>query len=396
MRWASAVSDAPRLDLALAEVASAVAAAMQDAPVDLAVLFVSHHFAAVYEEAATRFGDLLPRGALLGCSAGGVIGGGHEIEHRPAIALSVAHLPDVRIVPFALDAGSLPDPDAAPSAWHTALGVPPEPRPDLVVLADPFSFPVESLLAGLDYAYPRSTKIGGLASGARQPGGNALYSRAGVRRSGAIGVALSGDICIDTVVAQGCRPIGSPMQVTRCHSTILHELDGRPALEVLQALVNELPEADRQLASQALFLGIVMDELAAEHRAGDFLIRNLMGVDPTSGALGVGEHLRRGQTVQFHVRDARTSAEDLETLLERFAAEPRSAAARGALLFSCLGRGSFLYGKPDHDTDLFRAHLGDLPLGGFFCNGEIGPVAGTTHLHGYTSSFGLFRPARSS
>jgi len=274
--------------------------------------------------------------------------------------------------------------------------VPPEPRPDLVVLADPFSFPVESLLAGLDYAYPRSTKIGGLASGARQPGGNALYSRAGVRRSGAIGVALSGDICIDTVVAQGCRPIGSPMQVTRCHSTILHELDGRPALEVLQALVNELPEADRQLASQALFLGIVMDELAAEHRAGDFLIRNLMGVDPTSGALGVGEHLRRGQTVQFHVRDARTSAEDLETLLERFAAEPRSAAARGALLFSCLGRGSFLYGKPDHDTDLFRAHLGDLPLGGFFCNGEIGPVAGTTHLHGYTSSFGLFRPARSS
>ena len=136
-------------------------------------------------------------------------------------------------------------------------------------------------------------------------------------------------------------------------------------------------------------------ELLTEHRPGDFLIRNVLGADPQSGALAIGERLRRGQTVQFHVRDARTSAEDLDSLLGRFASTPASADLRGALLFSCLGRGVNLYGRPDHDTDLFRVHLGALPLGGFFCNGQIGPVSGATHLHGFTSSFGLFRPARS-
>jgi small ligand-binding sensory domain FIST len=91
--------------------------------------------------------------------------------------------------------------------------------------------------------------------------------------------------------------------------------------------------------------------------------------------------------VQFHLRDARTSADDLDQLLARHRGTPA-----GSLLFSCLGRGTHLYGRADHDTDLVRRHFGDVPLGGFFCNGEIGPVQGTTFLHGYTSAFGLFRP----
>ena len=154
-----------------------------------------------------------------------------------------------------------------------------------------------------------------------------------------------------------------------------------------------LSDSDRELLSQALFLGIVMDELGPAPRAGDFLVRNVVGMDPESGSLAVGEVLQSGQTVQFHVRDARSSAEDLQALLRRSAARPAETPARGALLFSCLGRGVHLYGRPDHDTEIFRSALGEVPLGGFFCNGEIGPVGGTTHLHGYTSSFGIFRPA---
>ena len=141
----------------------------------------------------------------------------------------------------------------------------------------------------------------------------------------------------------------------------------------------------------SLFLGVVMDEFIDQPKHGDFLIRNVMGMDEQSGAVAIGELLKEGQLVQFHLRDAETSAEDLVAVLERYAGDNRENQAQGALLFSCLGRGQYLYGKPNHDSEVFRDKLGQVPLGGFFCNGEIGPVSGTTFLHGYTSSFGIFR-----
>jgi small ligand-binding sensory domain FIST len=393
VRWSSSVSDHSQLEAGLDQVVERVRDGLQALPADLAVLFVSRHHAARFEALPDLLQRRLPHRVLLGCSAGGVIGGGHEVEERPGLALTAAHLPDVDLRPVRLSGDDLPDADAPPAAWHAALGAAPDPVPHFVLLADPFTCPVEHLLAGLDYAYPSSVKVGGLASAAQRPGDNVLYSNDTVQRQGVVGVALAGDVRVDTVVAQGCRPIGRPLQITSCQDNILLELDGRPPLQVIQELIPELSEADRRLMSQALFLGIVVDELASEHRAGDFLVRNLIGIDPERGALAIGEHLRSGQTVQFHLRDARTSAEDLRLLLERRARGDVAGGASGALLFSCLGRGMYLYGRPDHDTDLFRQHLGDVPLGGFFCNGEIGPVGGSTRVHGYTSSFGIFRPA---
>lgn len=392
MRWSSAISEERDLGAALDAAVADLRTRHAAAPVDLAVAFVSHHFSSFYERFPEELAQRLDAGVMVGCSAGGVIGNGREVEQRPAIALTVAHLPGVRVTPLVQDGEDLPDADAPPSAWHAALGCPPDPTPHFVLLADPFSMPVEPWLAGMDYAYPRSTKVGGLASGATRPGDNALFAGSRVRRAGAVGIALEGNVAIDTVVAQGCRPIGEALPVTRCQDNVLVELDGKPPLHVLQELFPSLPEADRRLLPHSLFLGVVMDELAEEHRAGDFLIRNLIGIDPERGIMAVGEQLRRGQTVQFHLRDARTSADDLEQLLRRFATAAPSSQAHGALLFSCLGRGVHLYGHPDHDTDTFRRHFGDVPLGGFFCNGEIGPVGGATRLHGYTSSFGIFRP----
>jgi small ligand-binding sensory domain FIST len=110
--------------------------------------------------------------------------------------------------------------------------------------------------------------------------------------------------------------------------------------------------------------------------------------------MAVGALLEESSVVQFHLRDARTSADDLEAHLCRYRDEAKDTPAKGALLFSCLGRGVHLYGSADHDSHLFRHHLGEIPLGGFFCNGEIGPVQNKTFLHGYTSAFGLFRQAQ--
>jgi small ligand-binding sensory domain FIST len=210
-------------------------------------------------------------------------------------------------------------------------------------------------------------------------------------RAGLVGVAMCGDIEVDTIVAQGCRPIGEPMFVTGCQRNIVRELDGRPALKVLQELYQHLEARDQELFRHSLFLGIVMDESRQQYRQGDFLIRNIVGMDSATGALAIGAMLRESLVVQFHLRDAETSAEDLDELLARHARGGHGRGVEGSLLFSCLGRGAALYGRPDHDSEVFRRRLGEIPLGGFFCNGEIGPLHGSTFLHGYTSAFGLFR-----
>ncbi|MEK7214940.1 MAG: FIST C-terminal domain-containing protein, partial [Chloroflexota bacterium] len=315
----------------------------------------------------------------------------HEVEHRSAVSLTVCHLPGVQITPFRVEDPLLPNPDAGPDAWEQLVKARRGENPHFLVIADPFSIQAEELLAGLDYAFPAAAKIGGLASAADRAGGNALFLDGEAFDSGAVGLALSGNIAVDTVVAQGCRPIGVPLPITRCERNLLLELDGRPPLEVLQQLHEGASERDQQLFRHSLFLGVVMDELQERHRLGDFLIRNLLGIDQATGALAVGALLREHQTVQFHLRDAETAGEDLRSMLSQYLSDADPAQAEGALLFQCTGRGSYLYGRPDHDTDIFREHLGPLPLGGFFCAGEIGQVGGSTYLHGYTSSFGIFR-----
>ena len=394
MQWASAISQQNNLRAALSEGAASVRNTLGDAPADLAVVFASSEYAADYANLPDLVSELLgPRALTLGCSGGGIIGGGAEIEQEPAVSLTAASLPGVQIRPIRLEGRDLPSPDAPPDDWHDAIGVSPADRPQFVLLADPMSFPAQNLLLGMDYAYPAAAKIGGLASAAQGARQNGLFLGRDYHDSGAVGVALSGNIIVETVVAQGCRPIGAPMRITRSDRNFLVELDDRPPLDVLRSIYQRAGQRDRDLMQHSLFLGVVMDEFIDAPQQGDFLIRNVMGMDQRSGVLAIGEMLKEGQLVQFHLRDAETSADDLAAVLERYALDNRENPAHGALLFSCLGRGKYLYGKPNHDTEVFHDKIGaSVALGGFFCNGEIGPVSGTTFLHGYTSSFGIFRP----
>jgi small ligand-binding sensory domain FIST len=392
MKWATAISRKTSFEDAILECAEGVSKRLGPGPVSLALAFVTPHLADYYPRLLGLLERYLGPRTLIGCSGGGVIGGREEVEWVPAVALTAARLPDVWIHLFHLR-GPLPDLDGPPEAWERLLGVSSGDEPQFVLLADPFTARPEVLLAGLDYAFPNSAKIGGLASGASSPGSNALFLNGEVLHEGTVGVALSGDVAIDTVVAQGCKPVGELMRITGCEENVLHELDGRPAIEALRELFSSLDARDRQLASTALFIGVLMDEFREEPRVGDFLIRNLIGIDPRRGAIVVGENLQEGMRVRFHLRDAEASAEDLHAMLTGYGKTlPRPNALSGALLFSCLGRGEGLYSEPNFDTGVFHEHLGDVPVGGFFCNGEIGPVGGTTFLHGYTSSFGLFRP----
>jgi small ligand-binding sensory domain FIST len=381
MRWASALAVDSPLEAAVASAGAHVRAELGGGPADLLLVFVSGHHAAAFDRVPTLLAAHCPAATVLGCSAAGVIGGGHEVEDRPAVALMAAVLPGVELAAFYLD-------PEAPSVPAVPAGTEP---PQFVLLADPFTFDAERFVRALDVAFPGSRTVGGLASGGRQPGTNALFLGRRVHRGGCVGVALAGDVAVDAIVAQGCRPIGEPAFVTRCERNLLYELDGRRAADVLRALFDAAAPHERALFRDSLFLGIVMDEAQQTYRAGDFLIRNLLGLDPRSGALAVGAALRPGMIVQLHLRDAAASAHELRTLLAAHRAHA-PAPPDGVLLFSCLGRGVRLYGTPDHDTGLLRAALGEVPIGGFFCNGEIGPVRGQTFLHGYTSACGLFRP----
>ena len=390
MRWASILSEERESEAAAVDASARLRAELVAEP-DLAIVFVSNHHASSYDIIASILAQELGGAVLIGCSGHSVIGGGHELESQPGLALAGATLPGVAIHAFGMAAGDLPPVDAPPDAWPEQIGVDPVVRPNFLLLADPFSFDAEHFIRGMDHAYPESVKVGGVASGGQQPGEHALWLGAETRRSGLVGLSLSGNLVIDPVVAQGCRPVGTPLFVTHCHDNVLQRLDGQPPVELVEGLFEAASAADRELFQSSLFLGLEMQPDQGEYKQGDFLIRNIIGIDPDDGTLAIAAPLRQSQVVQFHLRDAKASAQDLERCLDRYGAEQGAPKARGALLFSCLGRGVGLYGTPDHDSRAFHAKVGDVPLAGFFCNGEIGPVRTQTFLHGYTSAFAIFR-----
>ena len=410
MKWVNALSTRPSLEAAVTEAVETAQQAL-DAPADLGLVFISAAFASEYPRLMPLLREKLTVPHLIGCGAGGVVGSNpttgdrQEVEAEPALSLMLGYLPGVKVETFHLRAEDLPDLDSPPDRWVEAIGVSPQDRPHFILLADPFLSKVYDLLQGLDFAYPGAAKVGGLASAGYSSQGMSLFCDYHLYDEGTIGVALSGDVEIETIVAQGCRPIGKPYRIAEGERNIilgLEELDlggeitstgePQPPLKLVRELIQTLDEADRQLAQTSLFVGLVRDEFKPELEPGDFLIRNLIGVDPHLGALAIGDRVRPGQRIQFHLRDARTSAEDLEMLLQRYEISSSDAPnSMGALMFACLGRGEGLYGEPDFDSDLFHRYFEGVPLGGFFCNGEIGPVGGTTFLHGYTSVFGICR-----
>ncbi|MGF1567974.1 MAG: FIST N-terminal domain-containing protein [Nodosilinea sp.] len=402
MKWANALSTRASLEAAVEEVAEQLRANFDSEP-DLGLVFISSSFTSEFSRLLPLIHDRLPMPALVGCSGGGVVGMGpgprpQEVESAPALSLTLASLPSVAVQSFHISSDDLPDLDSPPDHWVDLVGVDPQQNPQFVLMADPFSASINDLLQGLDFAYPGAVKVGGLAGVDGFSRHSGLFCDRDRYEEGIVGIALSGQVVLDTIVAQGCRPIGPAYRVTQAERNIILSLSDpgddnadRPPLDVLQDLLQTLSEADRKLAQSALFIGVAQDSFKLTLDPADFLIRTLLGVDPKLGAIAVGDRVRSGQRVRFYLRDARTSADDLETLLQRYHSSSALEKTAGALMFSCVGRGEGLYQKPDFDSGLFSRYLGPVPLSGFFCGGEIGPVGKATFLHGFTSVFGILR-----
>ena len=396
MQWASVGATEPAITQAIATAADRLLEALGGREPDLVLVFVS----AQHRDQFAALPGLLRRefdsAQLIGCLGVNVIAAGRESMDQPAVALVGAVLPAVQLHAVHLEQQGVPPVYAERSLWDGALQLDAASPTCQLLLAEPFSFNTENLLKALDRHYPHSVKLGGLSSGMEQPGTPCLLLNERVYNTGALCLSMSGNIAVDTLVAQGCRPIGEPMFANATHENLILQLDGKAPREVLTEVYQGIRRSDRKLFTEALFLGIAMEPQRQQYQAGDFLIRTILGLDPDSGALLVNTHVPTHSVVQLHLRDAQTSTQDLEQLLKQYRAQHTESQPCGVLLLSCLGRGAEFYGHADHDSNAFRQFVGDLPIGGFFCNGEIGPVRGVTHMHGYTSVFAVFSSKESS
>ncbi|HEU4686258.1 MAG TPA: FIST N-terminal domain-containing protein [Nitrospira sp.] len=384
LRFAASLSRKSDTEAALRDVADEIHAQLGGGPLDLAFVFFSAHHLAQSRVIASMIRDELRADTCLGCSGEGIITGGEELETSPALTVWAARLPGVRVAPLRLSFSELKD-QVRMAGW-------PEPTSEdgtFLLLADPFTTPLHDVLSILNDRYPNAIALGGLVGGGHGPSENRLLRNEDLFEGGLVGVRLTGRISVRSVISQGCRPVGERFVVTKAERNLVYELGGQPALQRLQDVFESLEGPQRRDVHRALHVGIVIDEHASRFDRGDFLVRNLVGADQRLGAIAIGDTVQEGQTLQFHLRDARSASEDLHILL---AAERARCHARilGALLFSCCGRGEGLFGRPHHDSSIVQERLGPVPLAGFFAQGEIGPVAGRNFLHGYTASLALF------
>jgi small ligand-binding sensory domain FIST len=384
--FAVALSVDPDPLAAAAEAAREIVRQLDGAPVSLAVVFVSPGLAAdPWSLLDVLHSELAPE-QLVGCTGEAIIGGGREVESSPALSVWCAHLPDVQIETFRL---SLETTDAGDAiiGWPEFVPADDDVTTPLLVLADPFTLPADVMLAQHN-ARSRQPVVGGLASGGRRAGEHVLLHNRDVHFDGGVGVELPGAHIIP-VVSQGCAPIGPDMVITAGGGPVVAELAGTNAFDRITSVVDELTDDERRLLRQPLLAGIVINENQPDYGRGDFLVRGIHGRDPDTGAIYIGEHIRVGQTFRLHVRDAVSADADLRLALIEARALAGARLPASALVFSCNGRGTHMFGAPDHDAVAVADEL-HVPAAGMFCNGEIGPVGGTTFLHGFTATMAVF------
>jgi small ligand-binding sensory domain FIST len=389
-------------EISLEEAVNSVARQLQGCGrADLALVFASTSYASDLPRLLPLLQRKLQARHWLGCLGGGVAGCDadgtpRELEQQPALSVTLLALPGAELHPFQLDPSNLPDLDGPAEPWREQLGAPSGAGQSLLLLIDPAAPAINDLISGLDYAYPQAIKVGGIACPHSASHGSLLAGE-GVC-GGAAGILIGGDWAIEPVLCQGCRPIGPVLEVEQAQRNVVLEVsDGehrRTPVAALQAILGDLSSEERDQVRHSLFLGVGRSDFTLAGLRGEgpaFLVRNLIGVDPRNGAVAVAEPMRVGQKVQFQLRDGPASRQEASQLLGELAAR-LPAPPLASLLFACLGRGEGLFGEPDGDVSLCRQAFPSVPITGVFCNGEIGPLAGTTHLHGFTASWGFLVP----
>lgn len=360
-----------------------------DGPPDLMLAFYSIHHQMDAELLASTLQERIQPKVMLGCAGESIVCNDQEIENQPALSVWIGRWSSSpQLVPFHLTFEKTSE-GLSILGWPDDLVTMDPNGAILLTLGDPFSFPTDVFLDEVNNAYKGARVLGGMASGAQQPGQCRFLFNGEVLEQGAIGAILPPQVKARSVVSQGCRPIGQPFVITKAQENIILDLGGHPAVAQLQKMWQTMSSRDQELFQEGPHVGRVINEYQDKFERGDFLVRNVIGLDPNAGALAITDHVRVGQTVQFHVRDAEAADEDLRELLQSDGGEEENAPSAG-LLFSCNGRGTRMFSEPHHDASAIRQQKGPIPLAGFFAAGELGPIGGQNFIHGFTASVVLF------
>jgi small ligand-binding sensory domain FIST len=363
------------------EAAEQVLAALHGCPPDLACVFVTGHDHASVEAALLLASERVGAKTTIGCSAYGVIGSGQTAEATSSVSVWAAYLPGAHLRAFHLEVLKTEDAIAV-------VGMPEQRVDDVVavLLADPWSFPADGFVAQSADALPGLPFVGGMAYGSRGSGSVRLLLDGRTVDRGAVGVLLGGVVGLRWLVSQGCRPVGPAMAVTAAEGNVILELAGVPALEKLRSVLAAMSPQEQALVTAGLQIGVAVDEYAESEEQGDYLVRGIIGSDDARGGIAVGDIVEVGRTVRFQVRDAAAASADLATMLMQFRAGRELDPVEGALLFSCDGRGRSMFGEAGHDGRAVADGLRARSVAGFMSVGEIGPVGGRNHLHGFSAS----------
>ena len=300
----------------------------------------------------------------------GVCASGREYMDEPAIAVMVGDFePDT----FRVFSGVA----AAADVDNVALKCG-EAAPNFAIVhADPQNPGIADLVTRLAGKVESGFLVGGLTSSRRQN----LQIADGVLDGGLSGVSFSDGVAVATRLTQGCSPIGPKHTVTACQHNVVISLDGRPALEVFKEDIGEALARDLNRIGGHIFAGLPIPG----SDTGDYLVRNLVGIDPANQLIAIGELLQQGSSIMFCRRDTKTANEDMTRMLDSIR-QGLYSKPRGGIYYTCLGRGASLFGPNSEELKMIRESLGDFPLVGFFCNGEISH----NRLYGYTGVLTLF------
>ena len=334
--------------------------------------------------------ELAPEVPVFGCSAESLVGRGREIEGQTAA--SILLLSELSQPPMIYAMECLRTPDGP-----TVLGFTDEiierarQCNGMLVAACPQTFSVDMLITALEPERGAAVVpiLGGYCSSQNGDSSSLLFCNNKVVNRGAVGLVLPPELHWQTIVSQGCRPIGDPMVVTALDGNTILGLGGRPALPMLRELFQKLPSHERDMAIDALLIGRAITEYSDTFSHGDFLIRNVQGVDTDVDGIVVTDRFQVGQTIRFHVRDAQGADADLTNLLSRV--NKGGIDNKAGLLFSCNGRGHRMFSQPNHDALAIDKTFPGLPLAGIFAAGEFAPLANRNLTHGFTAVAAFLR-----
>jgi len=381
---AQAVEEA--LDQALAQAGCAQA--------DAAIVFFSVEHAARERKLA----ELIQRRAgterIAGCSSSGVLTSEGEIEGGHSLAALVLSSDQMECRPFLFkpfhereseigaELARLTESSVATGAL-TAL------------FPDTYNGQAQRFLEALHDERGFTPVVGAGASESGLAQATYQLSSAGVANNAVAGVHFSGSFQAHIEITQGCQPITEPMVITKATRNYIYEIDERPALEVFAGLLKGPLAEDLRRALTVLFIGLPADRLINSVAPGKYLVRNIIGIDPNKGILGVAENVTEGESMIFAMRDGQRAREDLSQMLQRQKDNLGGRKPTFGFYFNCCARGSSLYGIPGIDSAYIKQALGDFPLIGMFGGYELAPLGRANHLFAYTGVLALITNADS-